>query len=234
MNASAKLAALLALSWFAAGALAITSPVGVDPGRTWLAYAAYFKLPAQGGDFVFSEYFGEDTAQLQGGFTGDVATLAPNRRGVHVVDTGNPFFDFWWAPDGNGGYTANMSALSQFYAQDDSLAGTTVQFSGQVLSNSLAAPHTANAIVVETVGENYALVGRSQVPLVAGQAFQVSRDIAAGHHVGYGIEVWGPASPDASLGSLGSVSVIMVPEPSAMLLMSLGVLGLMAAQRRRD
>lgn len=234
MNPCSKPAALLALSLMAVAAQASTSFVSVDSARTWLGYAAYFDLPSQGGNYRFAEFFeAARTAELPGGFAGNVATLAPNRRGAFVGDTGNPFFNDWWVSDGNGGFTTNKYVLNQFYVQDDSLAGSTVHFSGQVLANSLAPGYTAYAFIVETTGEFYALVAKTRRLLTSAGSFQLSADTTAGNHLAYGIEVWGPGAPDASLGSLGSVSISAVPEPSAMLLMALGVLALLARRRSR-
>lgn len=233
MKSFLKSAALIAFAAGAPGAHAASADVSVDPAQTWFGYTAVFDLPADGGAFRFSEFHGADTAKLPGGFSGPVAWLEPSRMGVFQGDTANPFFDFWWKADGSGGYGANKTVLNQLYVQDDSLAGNTVRFSGRALADTLTGPYTAFAFIADTVGDDYTLHARQTVPLVAGEAFSVSLEVAPDHHVGYGIELFGPASPDASLGSLGAVAVSAVPEPSTWLLMAMGGFGLIALRRRR-
>jgi len=228
-----KSASLLAFAALLPAAHAATLDVFVDPAQTWWGYVAVFDLPGDGGALRLSEFYGADTARLPGGFAGPVASLAPSRIGVFEGDTQNPYFGDWWKADGNGGYSANKIVEGYLYVQDDSLAGNTVRFSGRVLSNTLTGPYTAYAVIADTVGDNYAGYAQARsTPLVAGETFTVSLDVALGHHVGYGIVVSGPGSPDASLGSLGAVAVSAVPEPSTWLLMAIGGFGLAALRRR--
>lgn len=227
-----KSASLLAFAALLPAAHAATVDVFVDPAQAWWGYAAVYDLPADGGAFKFSEFYAADTAKLPGGFAGPVAWLAPSRIGVFQGDTQNQYFDFWWKADGNGGYSANKTVENQLYVQNDSLAGHTVHFSGRALTDTLTGPYTGYAFITETFGDYYALTAHQRTPLVAGENFSVSLALAPGHHVAYGIMVSGPSSPDASLGTLGAVSVSAVPEPSTWLLMAIGGFGLIALRRR--
>lgn len=58
-------------------------------------------------------------------------------------DTVHPFFSFWWAPDGVGGFAPNETVQDGFYIQDDTLAGNDIAFSGFAVANTLSAPASA-------------------------------------------------------------------------------------------
>lgn len=213
--------------------------VGVDTTQTWLSFATIWELPsapgADRGAYVFSYYYNPGTLPLPPGrIVGEQAVLTPNATFAPAeTDTGNPFFNDWWQPDGAGGLKPNKIMADGFYVENDSLAGNTVHFTGRTTWNSLAAPYVARAYVVQTIGPAYSFVSIAySSPLVAGEVFSVSLPALTGDHVAYGIELVGPNAHAAELASLGSVAVAAVPEPAGAALLAAGMLAL-ALRRAR-
>lgn len=241
MTLSRQACALLAPVLLAGAAQAGTVNVSVDVSQTWLSYASVFELPAvpgtDRGAFVYGQfYYPGFYAVPPGTVAGNRVQLRPNTTlATADTDTANPFFSFWWTPDGMGGFAPNKTVRDGFYIQDDTLAGNDIVFSGFTLANSLSAPYgaSARAFVVDTFGPGYDLSAVQYTPLVPGQAFSVNLTVPAGHHSAYGIEVVGPNAHASALDRLGAVQVTAIPEPSRMALVLAGLLALDMRLRRR-
>src|SRR5436309_14239378 len=107
----------------------------VDPGATWLGFMNVFNTAGPGygiagaDGYVFGSSWG--TADLRATFSGPDLSLSANT-------IGDPN-SFWYTPSGMPGATGNKIMDANFYQQfDGTLAGTTVTFTGIVLSDTLA------------------------------------------------------------------------------------------------
>jgi hypothetical protein len=94
------------------------------------------------------------------------------------------------------------------FVQDDTLAGQSVTFSGNIQANTLVAPYTST-IFIKDFAFNYSSYTTVTIPMVAG-AFSITKATAAGDHIQYGFETIGPDARGATVASLGSV-VITAP-----------------------
>jgi hypothetical protein len=191
--------------------------VNVDPASPWVGYMNVFNLPADGGAYMFGSVWG--TADLRAAFSGNVVTLAPN------TNTYNPADPYWVKPNGDG----NKSMDASFYVQNDSLAGQSVNFIGNVIENSLIAPYTSVAFIKD-FAPDYSSSTSVTVPLTSGSFFSLTMATTAGHHIQYGFETIGPDANPNTAAALGIVTVI--PEPSSLALLCLAG-GAFLAYRRR-
>lgn len=238
MQTMSQTVALLAatLTLWAAAAQAETVAVQVDPAQPWIGFVNVFTLPVHPGDdrgaYLGGLFLEFNTAALPAGFSGAVAMLGPNTY-LGGAPPGDPF---WWQPDGAGGYRPNKVLESNFYVETSytgaPLAGKTVSFSGISLTQTLAAPYAVYAFVRDLWPDNSSLRASAAVPLLGGQAFEVSLDTLPGNVVQYGFALVGPNADPNTLG-LGSVTVSAVPEPATMATMLLGALAVLGVSRRR-
>lgn len=198
------------------------SQVYVDPGQTWLGYMNWFENNGgTQGDYAGGGAWG--TADLPADFSGGVLGLAPN---INVYD---PNDSYWVNPDGTGAKWMDAN----FYVENPALAGQTLTFSGSVLNNSLVSPYTSVAFIKEFT-TSYVLVQSQTAGLVGGQGFTVSLTSTPGNIIQYGFETMGPDANPATVDSLGSVSVVAVPEPSVLALIGLAILSVPFQLRRRQ
>lgn len=196
--------------------------VTVDPTQSWQGWMNVSNLnPDQTpGAWQFGSGWG--AADLTASLTPTTLTLGPN------VNTWNPG-DPYWVVDGQ----PNKWMEANFYVDVfTSFAGATVTFSGDTLANSLVAPYSAVAVIKEFTS-GYGWVGMDVVPLVGGQSFSVSRTIGAGNVTQYGFMLQGPNADPATVGLLGQAVIAVIPEPSSLAVLSLGLLALGLARRSR-
>jgi hypothetical protein len=206
ITASAWVFASCALLIGAVTAQSQTTNVYLDPSLGWVGFMNVFELPANGGAFVFNSAWG--TAALPAVFNGSLLTIGPN---VNTYDSTND--SFWVNPDGSGNKTCDAS----FYIQDDTLAGSTVTFSGYCDTNTLVAPYTCVAFIKDFASDFSSSVSATAIP-VTGQTFSVTLATSSGDHIQYGFETIGPDANPATVASLGSVIVssnAVVPPPPA-------------------
>jgi hypothetical protein len=207
------------------GALANTQ-VGVDPSASWIGFMNVFELPSNGGAFIFNSAWG--TADLDASFTGPVATLTPNTN----IDATNPVDTFWWqtGPGGPGTGEGNKTMDANFYVQNDALAGNTIEFQGNVLSNSLVAPYTTT-VFIKDFAPDYSSFTTATVNAAPG-LFDLTLPTGVGTHVQYGFETIGPDARLSEVAGFGKVQVTAVPEPIT--LSALGAMALPLLMRRRS
>ncbi len=170
------------------------STVTVDSTKTWIGYMNVTDL---GGNPQFGTGWG--TADLNAFFTGtSTLTLTPNTS----IDRDKPSDDYWWIGGANGAPNKIMEA--NMYVQDDTLAGQTVTFSGDCLTNSLTSDYACIAFIKD-FAPDYSSSTPATVDIVQGQPFTLTLDTLAGHHVQYGFATKGPNARLATVASLGQV-----------------------------
>ncbi len=170
------------------------STVTVDSTKTWIGYMNVTELT---GNPQFGTSWG--TADLDAFFTGtSTLTLTPNTS----IDRDKPSDDYWWIGGANGAPNKIMEA--NMYVQDDTLAGQTVTFSGDCLTNSLTSDYSCIAFIKDFVPD-YSSSTPTTVDVVAGKPFTLTLDTLAGHHIQYGFATKGPNARLATVASLGKV-----------------------------
>lgn len=198
--------------------------VTVDPSETWLGYMNWFELPSNGGGYVNGGVWG--TPDLVATFSGPVLTLAPNS-----INDPSPY---WYTPSGGPGATGNKIMDANMYVQKDgSLAGQTVTFTGQVLSNTLASSHSSVAFIKD-FAPDFSSFGIVTAPLTPG-VFSISLPTVndPARHVQYGFETKGPDVWITDVAQYGNIQVTAVPEPTSVALFALSAAAAFTAVRRR-
>jgi hypothetical protein len=202
--------------------------VGVVPSAPWVGYMNVFNLPQNGGVYQYGSGWG--TPDLAASFTGELLTLAPNT-------IGDPN-SYWYTPSGGPGSVGNKIMDANFYVEVGSLPGQTVNFSGNVLANTLAGKTDANGngwtsvAFIKDFAPDYSSFVQSTAALTPG-LFNISlatiNDPA--RHVQYGFETIGPNVWITDVGPFGNIQI--VPEPSSLALLGLGALGTLIWRRRQ-
>jgi hypothetical protein len=203
-----KLFAAAALCGVVAPAFAVN--VSIDPAATWLGYMNVSELPSNGGGFVFGSPWG--TADLRATFSGPQLTLLPNTIG----DTNEFWYQGVGTNPGGPGAPGNKTMEANMYVEvNDTLAGTNVVFSGNVLSNTLVSPYTVVAFIKD-FAPDYSSFFQSVVPLTSPGAFSVSLDTVFdfGRHVQYGFAMTGPNVWVTDAPAKGSITVSSAVTPT--------------------
>lgn len=162
---------------------------------------------------------------LPAAFSGNTLTLSPN------VNTYAPGNTYWVNPDGTG---ANQMDGAIYNETTGIYVATSVTFTFDVLANTLASGYSADAFVKD-FGPGYSYNGEQTVNLTPGtdSVTYALTGSNPGEIVQFGFELIGPDANPATVGSLGSVEIAPVPEPSSFALAGLGALGLIGMLRRR-
>lgn len=209
--------------------------VAIDPsGPQWLGYMNVFELPANGGGFVFGSPWG--VADLVANFDdgANTLTMLPN-------SVGDPN-EFWYQdPTGSGnpnpggpGAPGNKFMEANLYQQvDGGLAGTTVNFSGSVLSYSFTEAHQVSVFIRDFAADFSSSVDVF-ADIDASGAFSISLDTIddASRHVQWGIQVRGENVWITDIAPFGSVVFATVPTPASVAMLGAG--GLLMSRRRRN
>lgn len=190
----------------------------------WLAFMNVFELPANGGGYVFGSPWG--IADLNASFDDGARTLTMSPNTIGDPDP------FWYQGGGAPGNPGNKIMEANLYQQSDGgLAGTTVNFSGTVLSNTFTDAHVAKVFIRDFAADFSSSVDVFGSIDAAG-AFSISlgtiNDVA--RHVQWGIQVRGENVWFTDTAPFGNVVLQTVPSPAG-----LAVLGLsgLAVRRRR-
>jgi hypothetical protein len=198
--------------------------VTVDKGATWLGFMNVFELPSNGGAYVFGSPWG--TSDLAAVFSGDMLTLSPN-----TIGDPDPF---WYQGGGGPGAPGNKTMDANMYVQQDGpLAGQTVTFEGNILSNSLVSPYTSVAFIKD-FAPDFSSSFSVTVPLSPGPfSLSLATINDPNRHVQYGFETIGPNVWITDVGAYGSVQIGAVPEPAGLCLAGIATIGCMIFRRRR-
>ena len=199
--------------------------VTVDPSATWNGYMNVFELPANGGGYVFGSSWG--TADLTASFSGSVLTLGPNS----VNDTAT----FWYQGGGGPGAPGNKKmAASMYVEQTGTLSGQSVTFVGKVLSNTFTSAHSTVAFIKD-FAPDYSSNVPATVTLSATGDFSVTLNTINDplRHIQFGFETTGVNVWATDVAPFGNIQIVGVPEPATLGIAGLGMLGIVAARRRR-
>jgi hypothetical protein len=210
------------------GTVLSANAISVSPSSPWIGYMNVFEIPQNGGGYVFGSGWG--TVDLCATWAGPMLTLSPN-----TIGDPNPF---WYTPAGGLGSVGNKIMDANMYVELGSLPGQTVTFDGQVLANTLFGKVDANGngwtsvAFIKDFAPDYSSFVQTTVPLTPGM-FSISlltiNDPA--RHVQYGFETIGPDVWITDVGPFGSIQII--PEPSSLALLGLGMLGALVWRRRQ-
>lgn len=231
MKPLVKVSAVICCSLLIALACANASTVSVDPSASWIGYMNVFAIPQQGGAFSFGSSWG--TADLTATFSGPVLTLGPNT-------IGDPS-SFWYTPSGGPGAVGNKTMDANMYVETTGVyTGQTLTFAGDVLANTLVGHVNqlgngwTSVAFIKDFAPDYSSSVSVTAPLVNG-VFNISLLTVNDptRHIQYGFETIGPDVWITDVGPYGSIQITAVPEPSALGLIGLGVIGLIRSRRMR-
>jgi PEP-CTERM motif len=205
------------------------SQVAVTPNAPWQGFMNVFNLPSAGGGYQFGSAWG--VADLTATWAGQVLTLGPNTIG----DTNS----YWYTPAGGPGATGNKIMDANIYVETTGVySGQTLTFSGNVLANTLAGKQDPNGngwtsvAFIKDFAPDYSSSVSITAPLVNG-AFSISLAALADptRHIQYGFETIGPDVWITDVAPYGSIQI--VPEPSSLALLGLGLAGTLVWRRRQ-
>ncbi|MFT3785431.1 MAG: LacI family DNA-binding transcriptional regulator [Tepidisphaeraceae bacterium] len=189
------------------------------PSNPWVGYMNVFNLSN-----VYQWGSSWGVADLTASFSGDVLTLGPN-----TIGDPDPY---WYTPSGGPGATGNKIMEANLYVENDALAGETVTFTGNVLSNSFVSPWTTVAFIKD-FAPDYSSSVVTTVPLTPG-VFSITMNTipVAGRHVQYGFQTVGPDIWVTDAANAGFATVTAVPEPASLALLALPAVALVSRRRR--
>jgi hypothetical protein len=229
MKSPFKKFTLSSCSFLIALASAQAASVGVDPTRPWLGFMNVFETPQHGGAYVFGSGWG--TADLTATFSGQTLTLGPNT----INDTSS----FWYSPSGGPGAVGNKTMDANMYVETTGVfTGQTLNFSGTVLANTLVGHVNqigngwTSVAFIKDFAPDYSSSVTITAPLVNG-VFSLSLLTVndPNRHIQYGFETIGPDVWSTDAGPYGNIQI--VPEPSMVAFLGLGVLGFVSSRRMK-
>jgi hypothetical protein len=189
----AVVAALVACSLSAGAARAVTfvPDTGLNNG-----YMNVFDLSY---NYIFGSGWG--TADLCANYGGGNWTLSPN-----TIGDPNPF---WYSPSGGPGSTGQKIMDANLYAQfDGTYAGQSMTFSGNVVSNTLAASHFA-FVFIRDFAPDFSSMVETKIPMPASGAFSITQAMIndPARHQQYGFQMVGPCVWYTDVAPYGNVVV---------------------------
>ena len=229
--------ALVALAAVATQAQAATVTVGKST-PPWNGYMNVSNLPAPDGDgaFQFGSPWGVPDLATSFDDPNSKLTLLPNS----IADPN----EYWYqnttgtAPDpanpGGPGQAGNKIMEANLYKEvnDDSLAGQTVTFVGNVISNTFTQAHVAQ-IFIRDFAPDFSSSVDAFIPLVPGPfSFSLVTDPGLGRHIQYGFQVKGVNVWSTDIAPFGNAMISTIPEPASLSLVGLCSLALIGIRRR--
>ena len=179
-----------------APATAATVTVG-NSAAPWLGWMNVSNLPADGGGFEFGSGWG--VPDLVATFDDPNATLSLSPNTIGDPDP------YWYIGGGGPGAPGNKIMEANLYVEEtDTLAGQTVTFTGEVLSNTLTGAHTSVAFIKD-FAPDYSSFDVASVPLPSSGVFSVELATSGdlGRHVQYGFTTTGENVWVTDVASLG-------------------------------
>jgi len=191
---------------------------------------------AAAGAYQFGSGWG--LADLTSSFSGSTVTLGPNQI--------NDPSSYWYTPAGQPGAVGNKIMDANLYNETTgTYVGTTLDFTGNVLSDTLAngpvnqlGEGWTSVAFIKDFNSSYGLVNSVTAPLVNG-VFSINLAIGATptDHIQYGFETIGPDVWSTDAGPYGNIviaPVTAVPEPATWAWAGSGSLLLLSMIRRRS
>jgi hypothetical protein len=158
------------------------------------------ELPANGGGYVFGSGWG--VADLNCSFSGNNLTFTPN-----TIGDPNPF---WYVGGGASGHPGNKIMDANMYCENASGAvpGTTVNFSGIILTNTLTSAHVVTAFIKDFAPDFSSNVTTAVVLPTTG-SFNLNAVTVndPARHVQYGFEMIGPCVWITDIAQAGKVVI---------------------------
>lgn len=205
--------ALALLACVSLASPAKAADVTVNPATITFGFMNVSNLPAPLGDGAYQFGSPWGFADLNASFSGSNLTLSPN-----TIGDANEYWYRCVAPVtppncGGPGAPGNKIMEANSYAEvnDGSLAGQTVIFSGNVISNTLTSAHVAYAFVKDFAPDYSSFVGNI-IPLPASGGFSVALNTVAdpARHVQYGFQMVGVNVWVTDVAPFGSVTIAPV------------------------
>lgn len=154
-------------------------------------------------------------------------TLGPNTIGDPA--------DYWYIGGGGPGAQGAKIMEANLYIENDALniAGSTLTFAGNVLSDTFTSAH-ASYVFIKDFASDYGSVVETKVPVTAG-AFSINYTTSgdAGRHIQYGFQTVGENVWVTDVGPFGSVVVETIPEPTSIALLAVAAGGIWGIRRFR-
>ncbi len=155
-----------------------TDVTGTFDATGWRGFMNVFEL--DGTSFVFGSSWGVGDLNATFDDGASKLTLSPNTIGDPA--------EFWYQGGGGPGAHGNKimdASLYQEFAPGD-LAGETLTFEGEVLSNSLTAAHNST-IFIKDFAPDFSSFNVTAIPATPGPfSINLALDPGAGRHVQYG------------------------------------------------
>ncbi len=232
-------AALLACALLVPTAQAVTVTVP-DSTAPWIGFMNVSELPANGGGFVFGSGWG--VPDLTATFDD------PNSQVIMSPNTIGDPNEFWYqntsgtaadpANPGGPGQAGNKIMEANLFQEfaPGALDGQTLTFEGEVLSDTTTAAHES-FIFIRDFAPGFGSFNETVIPAVTG-SFSISLGIdpGPGRIVQYGFTMRGENVWVTDVAPFGSTvygpSAAPIPEPSSVLLVGAGLLGLVGSRRR--
>ena len=228
----------------AAFAAALTLPVSA---ATWVGYLNVFQNNSGSlGSYIFGSDWGVSDLQTTlvtsnpGTLIGDELVLQPNFNVYKDALGGTNSDRAFWTNSTDGGVTSGSAGNkwmdANTFVEAESITDSSFTLQGLVTSNTLDAAYQAEAFIkVLDPNNGYATILNETIALPASGAFSVTANLSGytGKLQQTGFRISGLNANPANETSLGKISVTIVPEPSSLSLLGLGVLAMTCRQRRR-
>jgi hypothetical protein len=216
--------AMLAIPAVASADFTVNVGQGTEPWLGWMNVAELDGTPLWGSPWGIPD--------LSATFDDPGNTLT-----LGAAPMGDPA-SYWYQGDpndpapGGPGVPGNKLMEANLYLEfsDDSLAGQTMTFEGEVLSNTLD-PEWEAYLFIKDFEPDFSSFIETKIPIVPGPfSFSATLDPGLGRHVQYGTQVIGANVWPTDLDLVGYAVIGTIPEPASLVLLALG--GLALARRR--